>query len=209
MLSLWFLLEHLSFFMLRVAPAAGSFPRPLSPAEEQEALRAMKAGDARARERLIEHNLRLVAHVVKKYYAAREDQDDLISIGTIGLIKAVSTYDPEKKIRLATYACRCIENEMLEEIELSDRQALLYRYLDQALEDREREILTLRYGLGGGEPLTQRDTARRFGISRSYVSRAAYCKEPPVDSAAQTGYSFLQRPAGAIYDLSEGTQYAL
>ena len=113
MLSLWFLLEHLSFFMLRVAPAAGSFPRPLSPAEEQEALRAMKAGDARARERLIEHNLRLVAHVVKKYYAAREDQDDLISIGTIGLIKAVSTYDPEKKIRLATYACRCIENAIL------------------------------------------------------------------------------------------------
>ena len=250
MLSLWFLLEHLSFFMLRVAPAAGSFPRPLSPAEEQEALRAMKAGDARARERLIEHNLRLVAHVVKKYYAAREDQDDLISIGTIGLIKAVSTYDPEKKIRLATYACRCIENEilmyfraqrkqsqevslsepidsdgdgtsislldviacddrMLEEIELSDRQALLYRYLDQALEDREREILTLRYGLGGGEPLTQRDTARRFGISRSYVSRAAYCKEPSVDSAAQTGYSFFQCPAGAIYDLSGGTQYAL
>jgi len=217
MLSLWFLLGNLSFFMLRVAPAAGSFPRPLSPAEEQEALRAMKAGDARARERLIEHNLRLVAHVVKKYYAAREDQDDLISIGTIGLIKAVSTYDPEKKIRLATYACRCIENEilmyfraqrkqsqevslsepidsdgdgnsislldviacddrMLEEIELSDRQALLYRYLDQALEAREREILILRYGLGGGEPLTQRDTARRFGISRSYVSRSAYGK---------------------------------
>ncbi len=101
------------------------------------------------------------------------------------------------------------DDRMLEEIELSDRQALLYRYLDQALEDREREILTLRYGLGGGEPLTQRDTARRFGISRSYVSRAAYRKEPPVDSAAQTGYSFLQCPAGAIYDLSGGTQYAL
>ncbi len=101
------------------------------------------------------------------------------------------------------------DDRMLEEIELSDRQALLYRYLDQALEDREREILTLRYGLGGGEPLTQRDTARRFGISRSYVSRAAYCKEPSVDSAAQTGYSFLQCPAGAIYDLSGGTQYAL
>ena len=113
MLSLWFLLEHLSFFMLRVAPAAGSFPRPLSPAEEQEALRAMKAGDARARERLIEHNLRLVAHVVKKYYAAREDQDDLISIGTIGLIQAVNTFRPDKGIRLATYASRCIENEIL------------------------------------------------------------------------------------------------
>lgn len=198
--------------MLRVSPAAGSFPRPLSPAEEQAAIRAMQAGDVRARETLIEHNLRLVAHVVKKYYAAREDQDDLISIGTIGLMKAVSTYDPEKNIRLATYACRCIENEilmyfraqrkssqdvslsepidsdgeggsislldviacddrMLEEIELSDRQELLHRYLEEALEPREREVLLLRYGLGGGEPLTQRETARQFGISRSYVSR--------------------------------------
>lgn len=198
--------------MLRVSPAAGSFPRPLSPAEEQAAIRAMQAGDVRAREMLIEHNLRLVAHVVKKYYAAREDQDDLISIGTIGLMKAVSTYDPEKNIRLATYACRCIENEilmyfraqrkssqdvslsepidsdgesgsislldviacddrMLEEVELSDRQGLLHRYLEEALEPREREVLLLRYGLGGEEPLTQRETARQFGISRSYVSR--------------------------------------
>lgn len=212
MISLWMVLTDLSFLMLRVSPTAGSFPRPLSPKEEREALLAMQAGDTQARGLLIEHNLRLVAHVVKKYYAAREDQDDLISIGTIGLIKAVSTYNPEKNIRLATYACRCIENEilmyfraqrkssqdvslsepidsdgegnaislldviasddrMLEEIELSDRQALLYQYLETELDARERELLTLRYGLGGGEGLTQREVAKAFGISRSYVSR--------------------------------------
>ena len=113
MISLWMVLTDLSFLMLRVSPTAGSFPRPLSPKEEREALLAMQAGDMQARGLLIEHNLRLVAHVVKKYYAAREDQDDLISIGTIGLIKAVSTYNPEKNIRLATYACRCIENAIL------------------------------------------------------------------------------------------------
>ena len=197
------LLANVLFFMLRASPAAGSFPLPLS---------AMAAGDESARNRLIEHNLRLVAHVVKKYYAAREDQDDLISIGTIGLIKAVGTFDAGKNARLATYACRCIENEilmyfrtqrkqsqevslsepidsdsdgnaislmdvircddqMLEEIDLSDRRGLLHRYLAEELDGREREILALRYGLGGREPRTQRETAEKLGISRSYVSR--------------------------------------
>ncbi len=107
------LLANVLFFMLRASPAAGSFPLPLSAREEREALAAMAAGDESARNRLIEHNLRLVAHVVKKYYAAREDQDDLISIGTIGLIKAVGTFDAGKNARLATYACRCIENAIL------------------------------------------------------------------------------------------------
>ena len=107
------LLANVLFFMLRASPAAGSFPLPLSAREEREALAAMAAGDESARNRLIEHNLRLVAHVVKKYYAAREDQDDLISIGTIGLIKAVGTCDAGKNARLATYACRCIENAIL------------------------------------------------------------------------------------------------
>ena len=101
------------FWMLRVAPVSGSFPPPLTALQEKEALEAMAAGDQAAKDRLIEHNLRLVAHVVKKYYAAREDQDDLVSIGTIGLIKAVSTFKPDKKIKLATYACRCIENPIL------------------------------------------------------------------------------------------------
>ena len=101
------------FWMLRVSPISGSFPPPLTAKQEQEALEAMHAGDPAAKDRLIEHNLRLVAHVVKKFYAAREDQDDLVSIGTIGLIKAVSTFKPDKNIRLATYACRCIENPIL------------------------------------------------------------------------------------------------
>ena len=114
MLSLFSLLFNDAFFwMLRVSPVTGSFPHPLSAAQEQEALAAMQDGDLNARDKLIEHNLRLVAHVVKKYYASREDQDDLVSIGTIGLIKAVSTFKADKNIRLATYACRCIENPLL------------------------------------------------------------------------------------------------
>ena len=107
------LLANALFFMLRVAPGGGSFPKPLSAKDEMEALEQMAAGNPDAKARLIEHNLRLVAHVVKKYYAAREDQDDLISVGTIGLIKAVSTFKAEKKIKLATYAAKCIENAML------------------------------------------------------------------------------------------------
>ncbi len=112
MLSAVFFAEAF-FWMLRVSPVSGSFPQPLSAARERQMLEAMQSGDLSARDTLIEHNLRLVAHVVKKYYASREDQDDLISIGTIGLIKAVSSFDPEKNIRLATYACRCIENAIL------------------------------------------------------------------------------------------------
>jgi len=105
-------LSKIIFLVLRVSPG-GSFPRPLTAQEEREALAAMKAGDKSARDKLVEHNLRLVAHVVKKYYAAREDQDDLISIGTIGLIKAVSSFDPDKGARLSTFAARCIENAIL------------------------------------------------------------------------------------------------
>ena len=93
--------------------STGSFPPPLSRANEQELIEKMQNGDKAARDKLIEHNLRLVAHVVKKYYTERVDQDDLISIGTIGLIKGVSTFKPNKGIRLATYAARCVENEIL------------------------------------------------------------------------------------------------
>ena len=93
--------------------STGSFPRPLSQKEEQHYLERVAAGDPAARNILIEHNLRLVAHIMKKYYAAESDQEDLISIGTIGLIKAVNSYKPEKNIKLATYASRCIENEIL------------------------------------------------------------------------------------------------
>ena len=102
------------FFVLRVQGADGSFPKPLTPEEESRLLRRMQEeGDEKARALLIEHNLRLVAHIVKKYYAASAEQDDLISIGTIGLIKAVSTYRSDKNVKLATYASRCIENEIL------------------------------------------------------------------------------------------------
>ncbi len=101
------------FFTLRLANSTGSFPRALTKEEEQDCLRRMAEGDADARDTLIEHNLRLVAHIVKKYYTAAGDQDDLISIGTIGLIKGVSTFRPDKNVKLATYASRCIENEIL------------------------------------------------------------------------------------------------
>ena len=93
--------------------SAGSFPRPLSPGEEKLYLERAAAGDLEARNILIERNLRLVAHILKKYYAAESDQEDLISIGTIGLIKAVNSYRLDKNIRLATYAARCIENVIL------------------------------------------------------------------------------------------------
>lgn len=105
-------LTNLIYFALQVTNS-GTFPRPLTEEEERTYLEAYKNGDLSAREKLIEHNLRLVAHIIKKYYSSANEQDDLISIGTIGLIKAVSTYDYSKGTRLATYAARCIENEIL------------------------------------------------------------------------------------------------
>lgn len=99
-------------FTLRLN-SASSFPRPLKEEEERDCLERAARGDLEARNKLVEHNLRLVAHIVKKYYTQTGDTDDLISIGTIGLIKAVNTYQPGKKIKLATYAARCIENEIL------------------------------------------------------------------------------------------------
>ncbi|MGI5962850.1 MAG: RNA polymerase sporulation sigma factor SigK [Lawsonibacter sp.] len=101
------------FFTLRLSGGGGSFPRPLKAAEERECLERWAQGDIEARNELVEHNLRLVAHIVKKYYAQSGDQDDLISIGTIGLIKGISTFKADKNVRLATYASRCIENEIL------------------------------------------------------------------------------------------------
>lgn len=188
-----------------------AFPQPLDEEAERECLRKMKEGDEEARNKLIEHNLRLVAHVVKKYEANGEDQDDLISIGTIGLIKAIKTFDNNRGTRLATYAARCIENEVLmylrnikknrlevsiyepigfdkegNEISLMD---VLYNdneILDTvdaklqeekiiekmgALTRRERMVIEMRYGILSGLKETQREIARKLGISRSYVSR--------------------------------------
>lgn len=199
------------FFMVLQVVSTGSFPKPLTARQEREALEQMAAGDTAARQRLIEHNLRLVAHIIKKHYANARDQEDLISIGTIGLIKAVDTFDVSKGSRLATYASRCVENEILmhfratkkierdvslsepidtdsegrpltlmdvlavedtvsEDLERKLDLAHLPAYLGEVLEEREREIIRLRYGLGG-EPLTQWQLAERLGISRSYVSR--------------------------------------
>ena len=196
-------------FSLRLS-GSGSFPKPLSAAEEREWLSRYADGDPAARTVLIERNLRLVAHIIKKYYTQNADQEDLISIGTIGLIKGISSFDPTKGARLATYAARCIENEILMyfraqkklqgEVSLSDSidsdqdgdalqlmevvgvddtmledlydrdSALRLRELIKTeLTPREAEIIRLRYGLGGTVPLTQREVASSFGISRSYV----------------------------------------
>ena len=198
-------------FSLRLS-GSGSFPKPLSAAEEREWLSRYADGDPAARTVLIERNLRLVAHIIKKYYTQNAEQEDLISIGTIGLIKGISSFDPSKGARLATYAARCIENEILMyfraqkklqgEVSLSDSidsdqdgdalqlmdvvgvddtmledlydrdSALRLRELIKTeLTPREAEIIRLRYGLGGTVPLTQREVASSFGISRSYVSR--------------------------------------
>ena len=121
----------LSGMLCSLQLSTGSFPRPLSQEEERHCLERAAEGDLEARNILIEHNLRLVAHIMKKYYAAESDQEDLISIGTIGLIKAVSSYRLDKNIRLATYASRCIENATLSPATLSpERRRILTRGQD-------------------------------------------------------------------------------
>ena len=197
--------------MLRLSPG-GSFPSPLSVEEERRYLMLWQDGDVAARNVLVEHNLRLVAHIIKKYYTQTNDTEDLISIGTIGLIKGINTYNPDRGIRLATYASRCIENEILmhfrsqkktmgdvslsdvldtdgdgnslslmdvlaQDDEMSDRIGelelcgKLKALVSSALNEREARIIKLRYGLDGSPPMTQRETAKVCGISRSYVSR--------------------------------------
>ncbi len=190
-----------------------SFPKPLDAKEEETLFSEFRAGSRQARDLLIEHNLRLVAHIVKKYTQPERDNEDLLSIGTVGLIKAVDSFDESKGIRLGTYAARCIENELLmhfragkknakeiylydpigtdkegnaislleiieaEEEDYTDRferkekLSVLPRLLAANLEEREKEIITLRYGLAGGKELTQREIADLLSISRSYVSR--------------------------------------
>jgi len=197
------------FLVLRVS--GGTYPKPLSSEREKELLGRVRNGDITARNELIEHNLRLVAHIIKKYYSST-DTDDLMSIGSIGLIKAIGSFDPQKNIRLATYASRCIENEILmyfrsqkhisTEISLSesidtDRDGNSLELIDvlsadcdeldaienedvgrelrhlvkTKLDPREREIITLRFGLNGDPPMKQREVALKCGISRSYISR--------------------------------------
>ena len=107
------LISRISFLFILHVTGAGQFPKPLSDEEERECIEKYLQGDRKAGDKLIEHNLRLVAHIVKKYYAAGADPDDLVSIGTIGLIKAINTFRPDKSIRLSSYASRCIDNEIL------------------------------------------------------------------------------------------------
>lgn len=203
------ILKGLSLFLSYICNNA--FPQPLSEEEEQKYLELWQQGDHKARNILIEHNLRLVAHITKKFENTGEDTEDLISIGTVGLIKAINTYNKDKGTKLATYAARCIENEILMHLrnlkktrgEVSlydpigvDREGNEIALIDilgseqdvaemvessyeqqrvrqkvSTLTPRERKVLEMRYGLWHGLRRTQRDIARKMGISRSYVSR--------------------------------------
>lgn len=135
-------LSGLLFFILHVT-GSGSFPRPLTAQEEKECLEKFKQGDIAARNKLVEHNLRLVAHIIKKYYSNVNDQDDLISIGTIGLIKAVNTFDSDKGIRLSSYAARCIENEILMFFRSSRKSAQDISINEPIETDKDGNALTL------------------------------------------------------------------
>ena len=207
--AVWLMLSSL---MYSLQLSSGSFPRPLTAQEERYYLEQTAKGDMEARNILIERNLRLVAHIMKKYYTTGADQEDLISIGTIGLIKGISTFDGSKGARLATYAARCVENEILmhfraqrkssQDVSLSDyietgtdgaalslmdvvsadedlletistrqRVVQVRRAVAETLTDQERQVILMRYGLGGLKPSRQREVALQLGISRSYVSR--------------------------------------
>lgn len=134
--------QYVCFFILHVC-SGGSFPKPLSEKTERMYLERMKNGDDEARNKLVEHNLRLVAHIIKKYYGTKCEQDDLVSIGTIGLIKAINTFDPDKKIRLSSYASRCIENEILmhlRAVKKTERDVSLNETIDT---DKDGNPLTL------------------------------------------------------------------
>lgn len=201
-----------NLFFFTASYSNNLFPDPLSDEEEAKYLELMKNGDKEARNKLIEHNLRLVAHIVKKFDHSVGEQDDLISIGTIGLIKGIDTYQINKNIRLTTYCARCIQNEILmyyransknnknisinesigydkegNEITILDvlkspqpdfamdlhtkeNIKLIDKYIS-VLNDREKDIIKRRFGLGNMREQTQKSIAKNLNISRSYVSR--------------------------------------
>ena len=189
-----------------------TMPKPLTLKEEKEEFEKFHNGDRSARDRLIKHNLRLVAHIIKKYYTKESDHEDLVSIGTIGLIKALDSFNPDKSIKLSSYASRCIENEILmhfrngkksaQDMSLDDSidtdkdgnpltlidilavdddftrnleretyLSKLRKFIDETLDEREKKIIDMRFGLDGSKPKTQQEIADILGISRSYISR--------------------------------------
>lgn len=200
-------------FLISFISGNNSFPKPLTADEERDYIKKMEEGNADAKNKLIEHNLRLVVHIAKKYSAGIRDNEDLISLGTIGLIKGINSFDASKGTRLATYAARCIENEILmlmrankktqgdvslndpigtdkegnqillmdiigadeedviREIDSKEQIKKLYENINSLLDEREKEIIRLRYGLGNGKEWTQAEVAKVMNISRSYVSR--------------------------------------
>ena len=188
------------------------FPPPLPASEEREAFLKAAQGDEDARQKLILHNLRLVSHIVRKYYSTAPNAEDLVSIGTIGLVKAVDTFHVENGAKFATYAAKCVQNEILmhfraqkkygaevslnetididrdgnpltyidvicsdedivEEIDRKIMTSKMLRCVETVLTSRERQIVSMRFGLGGQKPMAQREVAATLGISRSYVSR--------------------------------------
>ena len=201
-----------NLFFFTASYSNNLFPDPLSSDDEEKYLRLMKEGDKEARNKLIEHNLRLVAHIVKKFDHKVGDQDDLISIGIIGLIKGIDTYEINKSVKLTTYASRCIQNEILMyyrtnnknnknisinesigfdkegneitildilkspkpdfamDLQTKENIKLLNKYIN-VLNDREKDIIRRRYGLGNIKEQTQKAIAKEMNISRSYVSR--------------------------------------
>lgn len=215
-LSAWFFLLHFllnNSFLFVTYVKHQTFPQPLTKDEEAEYIKQLiENKNQTARHRLIEHNLRLVAHLVKKYEKKQVNQDDLISIGIIGLIKAIDTFHPDKSTKLATYAARCIENEILmhfrqqkkvsketsleepighdkdghaialldvltsptidldEQLQLNNDLIKIKKYFP-ILDDREKKVLILRFGLNKQREHTQKDIAKLLNISRSYVSR--------------------------------------
>ncbi len=211
----YFFMFHplMSFLYLFLKVSGGqNFPPPLSAEEEREYFKKARQGDMKARGKLIEHNLRLVAHIVKKYYTSNKNQDDLISVGTIGLIKAIDSFDISNGARFATYAGKCLQNEILmyfrsqrktmnevsinetididkdgnpltyidiiacddtiaDDLDIKIKSAKAIKIINEELNEREKEIIVLRYGIGDKKAITQREIANRLGISRSYVSR--------------------------------------
>ena len=152
--------------------STGSFPRPLEPQEEKKYLERAAAGDIEARNILIERNLRLVAHIMKKYYAAESDQEDLISIGTIGLIKAISSYKLDKNIKLATYASRCIENEILMYFRAGRKRAQDVSLSDLIETGADGAALELQDAVAGDEDLLESLCARENArLLRAAVER--------------------------------------